>query len=82
MNYPGDKWFTVQITMHEKDEAGQHIKYEFADFNAVSLKMFQEKIWVQGFRIDLNPGITWEWIDPLSIHRVIVMTQPGKYKID
>lgn len=82
MKYAEDKWYTVQIKMHDKQDNGEPVVYEFADHNAASLKMFHERIWVQGFRVDLNPGVTWEWIDPLRIHRVIIITQPGKYHYD
>lgn len=75
-----NKWYTVQIHLHDfrGENKEPHIE-EFKDFNKAQVKEFSAKIFVQGFRVEINPGTSWEIIDPLRIKKVYILTQPQKF---
>ena len=61
--------YNVQIVMNNGED------YKFKNFTYKEVRAFQKIIWVNGFILETNPGICWEFIDPLRIKEVFALKQ-------
>lgn len=74
--------FTVQIKLNDYSKEGKTIEgktIELSDYTWEGVKLFHAKVFVQGFRVELNPDQSWELIDPLRIKTILVIRQSAKY---
>lgn len=80
MNKEG--FFTIQIKLNDYNQEGKTIEgktIELSDHSWEGVKLFHSKVFIQGFRIELNSDQCWELVDPLRIKKILVIRQKGKY---
>lgn len=75
-----EKWYTVQIQLHQGHEIAGKLVHEFKDFDDQRRAALQQRIWNCGWSIPTAPK-AWEHASPFIISRVLIFEQDKKYSI-